>query len=55
MGAAAITRATLKQQLALDPDAYGAQRAERAGAYVAFLEANGLEAADFLKRIAAGG
>jgi polysaccharide pyruvyl transferase WcaK-like protein len=28
----AITRATLKQQLAFDPDAYDAQRGERAGA-----------------------
>jgi polysaccharide pyruvyl transferase WcaK-like protein len=49
-----ITRATLKQQIVFDPDDYDAQRAERAGAYVAFLEANGLQPADFLKRIAGG-
>ena len=49
-----ITRATLKQRIAFDPDAYDAQRAERAGAYVTFLESNGLEAQDILKRIAAG-
>jgi hypothetical protein len=49
-----LTRATLKNLIAFDPEAYDAQRAERAGAYVAFLEANGLEAKDYLKKIAAG-
>jgi len=49
-----ITRATLRQQIVFDPDDYDAQRAERAGAYVAFLEANGLQPQDFLKRIAGG-
>ena len=50
-----LTHATLKKLIAFDPDAYDAQRAERARAYVAFLEANGLEAKDGLKRIAGRG
>lgn len=50
----AITRATLKTMIAFDGDAYDTLRAERAGAYVAFLESNGLQPQDYLKRIAEG-
>lgn len=50
----AITRATLKGMIAFDADTYDTLRAERAGAYVTFLESNGLQPQDYLKRIAAG-
>jgi hypothetical protein len=50
----AITRATLKKLIQFDPTAYDALRAERAGAYIAFLEANGLQPKDYLKKIADG-
>lgn len=50
-----LTRSTLKAMIAFDPDAYDSQRAERAQAYLRFLEDNELQPADFLKRIAGSG
>jgi len=49
-----LTRLSLKRLIRFDPDAYDRHRSERAQAYVAFLEGNGLQPADYLKRIAAG-
>ncbi len=47
-----LTRATLKKMIAFDPAAYDAARARLAASYIGFLAGNGLEAADFVKRIA---
>lgn len=47
-----LTRTTLKQLIAFDPVAYDRCRAERAQAYVGFLEANGVRPAEHLQRIA---
>jgi hypothetical protein len=48
----ALTRVTLKKLIAFDPDKYDQSRSDRAKSYVAFLEANGLQPADFLKQLA---
>lgn len=48
-----LTRASLKQMIQFDAVAYDRRRAERARAYIAFLEANGLRPVEALKRIAA--
>jgi len=50
----ALTRATVKKMVQFDPVAYDQLRAERAAAYVAFLEANELTPNDYLKKIADG-
>ena len=47
-----LTRQTLREMIRFDPVAYDALRAERARNYVAFLEANGLRPAAFLREIA---
>jgi hypothetical protein len=47
-----ITRNKIKSLINFDPDNYDKLRYERAAAYVNFLESNGLQPADFLKRIA---
>ncbi|WP_207483509.1 polysaccharide pyruvyl transferase family protein [Arenibaculum pallidiluteum] len=49
-----LTRARLRKLVSFDPDAYDRHRAESAGRYLGFLEANGIQPAAFLKRIAAG-
>lgn len=51
---APITRFNLKKLIKFDPVAYDGYRAESAGRYLEFLNANMLEPAPFLKRIAAG-
>jgi Polysaccharide pyruvyl transferase len=51
---APITRFNLKKLIKFDPVAYDRHRAESAGRYLEFLNANMLEPAPFLKRIAAG-
>jgi len=51
---APITRTSLKKLIKFDPVAYDRHRAEHASKYLAFLEANMLEPAPFLKAIAAG-
>ncbi|PWC37998.1 hypothetical protein TSO352_09560 [Azospirillum sp. TSO35-2] len=51
---APLTRSRLKSLVRFDPDAYDAHRAEAAGRYLDFLEANRLKPAAFLKAIATG-
>ncbi|MBP2302049.1 polysaccharide pyruvyl transferase family protein [Azospirillum picis] len=51
---APLTRKRLKALVAFDPDAYDRHRADSAGRYLDFLEANRLKPAPFLKAIAVG-
>ena len=47
-----LTRASLKSMVKFDPIAYDALRSERARNYVTFLESNGVQPVDYLKKIA---
>lgn len=49
-----LTRARLKKLINFDPEAYDKHRAEAAVRYLDFLEANRIQPAAFLKRIATG-
>ena len=51
---APLTRARLKKLINFDPEAYDKHRAEAAVRYLDFLEANRIQPAEFLKRIAMG-